>query len=181
MTSMRVLAYRRVMKTLQGIGARALWAAEHERVREAADSLLFRRELDEPDVRHALAAAAVLTDDLIDAEGCTPRRAQQLLDDMLACGPDVAADVRWPREGASVRAVSVRGTEWRRDKRFACGWAVDPKLTLRLASRSSSPTRPPLWGWAPPTRSSRTWRSSKPPSTRALTSARCAQPASRGL
>jgi hypothetical protein len=44
MTSMRVVAYRRVMKTLQGIGAPALSAAEQERVREAADSLLFCRD-----------------------------------------------------------------------------------------------------------------------------------------
>jgi hypothetical protein len=93
MTSMRVVAYRRVMKTLQGIGPPTLWAAEQERVREAADSLLFCRDLDEPDVRHALAAVAALTDDLIDAERWTPRRAKQLLDDIWACGPDVAADV----------------------------------------------------------------------------------------
>jgi hypothetical protein len=35
----------------------------------------------------------VLTDDLIDAQRWTPRRAQQLLDDIWACGPDAAADV----------------------------------------------------------------------------------------
>ena len=70
MTSMRAVAYRRVMKALRGLGA-----------------------LDEADVRHALAAAAVLTDDLIDTQRWTPRRAQQLLDDIWACGPDAAADV----------------------------------------------------------------------------------------
>ena len=78
MTSMRAVAYRRVMKALCGIGAPELWPAERERVREAADALLFCRDLEEPDVRHALAAVAVLTDDLIDAERWTPR-ARQLL------------------------------------------------------------------------------------------------------
>ena len=73
MTTMRVVAYRRVMKTLQGIGAPALRAAEQERVREAADALLCCCDLDEPDMRHLLAAVAVLTDDLVDAERGTPR------------------------------------------------------------------------------------------------------------
>jgi hypothetical protein len=72
MTSMRAVAYRRVMKALCGIGAPELWPAERERVREAADALLLLRDLEEPDVRHALAAVPVLTDDLIDAERWTP-------------------------------------------------------------------------------------------------------------
>jgi hypothetical protein len=93
MTTMRAAAYRRIMKTLRGLGAPELWPAEQECVREAADALLFCRDLDEPEVRHAVAAAAVLTDDLIDAQRWTPRRAQQLLDDIWACGPDAAADV----------------------------------------------------------------------------------------
>jgi hypothetical protein len=90
---MRALAYRRVMKTLRGMGAPELWPAEQECVRDAADALLFCRDLDEHDVRHALAAVAALTDDLIDAERWTPLRAQQLVDDIWACGPDIAADV----------------------------------------------------------------------------------------
>jgi hypothetical protein len=93
MTNMRAVAYRRVMKTLRGLGAPGLWPTEQECVREAADALLFCDDLDEPDARHAVAAAAVLTDDLIDAQRWTPRRAQQLLDDIWACGPDAAADV----------------------------------------------------------------------------------------
>ena len=93
MTTMRAAAYRRIMKTLRGPGAPELWPAEQECVREAADALLFCRDLDEPEVRHAVAGAAVLTDDLIDARRWTPRRAQQLLDDIWACGPDAAADV----------------------------------------------------------------------------------------
>lgn len=43
MTSMRAVAYRRVLKALCGIGAPELWPAERERVREAADALLFCR------------------------------------------------------------------------------------------------------------------------------------------
>jgi hypothetical protein len=110
MTSMRAVAYRRVMKALCGIGAPEVWPAEQERVREAADALLFCRDLDEADVRHAVAAAAVQTDDLVDAERWTPRRARQLLDDIWACGAHVAADVPMAASrGRPSAAVSVQG------------------------------------------------------------------------
>jgi hypothetical protein len=93
MTENRAAAYGRIVNTLRDLAPAKLWPAEVECVREAADALLFCRDLDEPEVRHAVAAAAVLTDDLIDAQRWTPRRAQQLLDDIWACGPDAAADV----------------------------------------------------------------------------------------
>jgi hypothetical protein len=75
------------------MGAAKLWPAEQACIREAADALLFCSDLAEEDARRALAALAVLTDDLIDAERWTPQRAQQLLDDLWACGPDMALDV----------------------------------------------------------------------------------------
>jgi hypothetical protein len=93
MTSMRSLAYRRVMRTLRGLGAPALFPVEQDRVREAADALLFSRDVDDADVRWALAEVAVLADELIDAERWTPRRARQLLDDIWACGPYPATDI----------------------------------------------------------------------------------------
>ena len=93
MTSMRTVAYRRVMRTLRGLDAPALSAVEQDRLREAADALLFARGLDDGDVQWALAGVAVLADELIDAERWTPRRAQQLLDDIWACGPYSATDI----------------------------------------------------------------------------------------
>jgi hypothetical protein len=87
------MAYRRVMRTLRGLNAPALFPVEQDRVREAADALLFARHLDDDDVRWALAEAAVLADELIDAERWTPRRARQLLDDIRACGPYAATDI----------------------------------------------------------------------------------------
>ena len=91
MTSTRTVAYRRVMRTLRGVDAPALSAVEQDRVREAADALLFCRDFDVADVRWALAEMAVLCDELVDAERWTPRRVQRLLDDIWACGPDLTA------------------------------------------------------------------------------------------
>jgi hypothetical protein len=93
MNSERAQAYGRLMRTIREDGPAALDPSESALVREAADALLFCRDLEEPDVRHALGAVTVLTDDLIDAERWTPRRAQQLLDDIRARGPDATADV----------------------------------------------------------------------------------------
>ena len=93
MTNLRAAAYRRVVKTLRDLGAAKLWPAEQACIREAADALLFCRDLDDNDARHAVAAVTVLADDLIDAQRWTPLRAMQLLDDIWACGPSAALDV----------------------------------------------------------------------------------------
>ena len=88
MTSYRAAAYRRVIQTLRDMGPAKLLPAEQACIREAADTLLFCTEPDADGAAEgALAAVAVLTDDLIDAERWTPERAQRLLDDIWACGP----------------------------------------------------------------------------------------------
>jgi hypothetical protein len=87
MTSHRAHAYRRVLKTLRDMGPAKLWPAEQNIIREAADALVFTNDLSTEEARIALAAVAVLTDDLIDAERWTASRAHQLLDDVWACGP----------------------------------------------------------------------------------------------
>jgi hypothetical protein len=93
MTSLRATAYRRVVKTLRDLGAAKLWPAEQACIREAADALLFCRDLDDSDARHAVAAVTVLTDDLIEAKRWTSLRAMQLLDDIWGCGPRATLDV----------------------------------------------------------------------------------------
>jgi hypothetical protein len=90
MTSHRAHAYRRVAATLRDMGPAKLWPSEQAIIREAADALVFANDLSSEEARMALAAIAVLTDDLIDAERWTPSRAQQLLDDIWACGPGEA-------------------------------------------------------------------------------------------
>jgi hypothetical protein len=90
MTSHRAHAYRRVTKTLRDMGPAKLWPAERAIIRDAADALVFATDLSSEEARMALAAVAVLTDELIDAERWTALRAQELLDDVWACGPGKA-------------------------------------------------------------------------------------------
>ena len=90
MTSNRARAYRRVATTLRDMGPAKLWPAEQATIREAADTLVFATDLSNEEARMALATVALLTDDLIDAQRWTASRAQQLLDDIWACGPGKA-------------------------------------------------------------------------------------------
>jgi len=90
MTSDRAKAYRRVVTTLRDIGPPTLLPSEQACIREAADMLLFCRDLDGKDARTAFAAAAMLTDGLIEAKRWTSWRARRLLDDIWACGPGAA-------------------------------------------------------------------------------------------
>jgi hypothetical protein len=87
MTTTRARAYRRVAATLRDVGPAKLWPTEQAIIRDAADALVFAADLSSEEARVALAAVAVLTDDLIDAQRWTASRAQQLLDDIWACGP----------------------------------------------------------------------------------------------
>lgn len=90
MTSERAKAYRRVVTMLREIGPASLWPSEEARIREAADTLLFCRDLDAEEARTALAAVGTITDSLIDAGRWTSSRARGVLDDIWACGPGAA-------------------------------------------------------------------------------------------
>ena len=85
MTSERTQAYGRVVKTLEDLGPTKLQAAEQDRVREAADTLIFASGLD--DAREAMADVETLTGHLVASDRWSEERAAQLLDDLLACGP----------------------------------------------------------------------------------------------
>jgi hypothetical protein len=87
MTTHRAAAYRRVMQTIRDMGPAKLHPAEQGCLREAADILLFCAQPGQDAAQVALAAVAVLTDDLIDSERWSPERAQRLLDDVWGCGP----------------------------------------------------------------------------------------------
>lgn len=91
MTSERAQAYGRVMRALEELADSKLHVAEQERVREAADTLLFSEDVDRRDVREAVEAVEALARDLVESERFTPERARALVDDVLACGPVAAA------------------------------------------------------------------------------------------
>jgi hypothetical protein len=86
MTSERTQAYGRIIKTLEEIGPVKLLAAEQERIRDAADILIFAEGLDD----HVIAALddiRSLADHLVESGRWTEERAVLLVDDVAATGP----------------------------------------------------------------------------------------------
>lgn len=88
MNSERTQAYGRVVKTLEDIGPTKLQPAELERVRQAADTLIFAAGVEE--TREAMADIDVLAEHLVASDRWSEERARQLVDDLLACGPVTA-------------------------------------------------------------------------------------------
>ena len=88
MNTERTQAYGRIVKTLDDVGPAKLQRAELQRVRDAADTLIFAFDLDE--ARAALEDIDALSEHLVDSGRWSDERAQQLLDDILACGPVTA-------------------------------------------------------------------------------------------
>jgi hypothetical protein len=88
MTSDRTQAYGRVVKTLEDIGPAKLQPAEQDRIREAADTLIFAADLDE--AREGMADVETLAEHLVASDRWSEERAKQLVDDLLACGPVTA-------------------------------------------------------------------------------------------
>jgi hypothetical protein len=84
----RTQAYGRVVKTLDDLGPTKLQPAEIDRVREAADTLIFAASRDE--ARLAIEDVRQLTEHLVAAERWSDERAEQLLSDLEACGPVAA-------------------------------------------------------------------------------------------
>jgi uncharacterized protein YmfQ (DUF2313 family) len=85
MTSDRTQAYGRVVKTLDDLGPAKLQPTEQDRIREAADTLIFAAEPDE--ARTALEDVEELTEHLVASGRWTSERAQELLQNLMACGP----------------------------------------------------------------------------------------------
>jgi hypothetical protein len=85
MTSERTQAYGRVVRTLEDVGPTKLHESEQERIREAADTLIFASSPD--DARAALADVDALCEHLVATDRWTPERAAELAQDVLACGP----------------------------------------------------------------------------------------------
>ena len=85
MNSERTQAYGRIIKTLEDLGPAKLQAAEQDRIRDAADTLIFAAGVD--DVRGALEDVDTLVEHLVASGRWTSERAQELLQDLLGCGP----------------------------------------------------------------------------------------------
>jgi hypothetical protein len=85
MTAERTHAYGRVMKTLQDMGPAKLQPSEQERIRNAADTLIFAAGIDE--ARAVLRDLAQLAEHLVTTGRWTDERTDELVDDLLACGP----------------------------------------------------------------------------------------------
>jgi hypothetical protein len=85
MTSERTQAYGRVLRTLEDVGPTKLHDPEQERIRNAADTLIFATTLDE--AREALEDIDVLAEHLVATGRWSEERAAELAQDILACGP----------------------------------------------------------------------------------------------
>ncbi len=100
MTPNRSSAYVRVVKTLDDMGPSKLHDLERQRVRNAADALLFADTADAA-AMDALADVEHLTRHLIDTGRWTAERASQLSDDIAACGPELSEDVPVAEQAAA--------------------------------------------------------------------------------
>ena len=85
MTNERTQAYGRVVQTLDEIGATKLLPAEQARIRDAADTLIFASDLEE--ARAALQDMGDLTDHLLSSGRWLEERIDNLVANLLACGP----------------------------------------------------------------------------------------------
>ena len=85
MTSERTQAYGRVLRTLEDVGPTKLHESEQERIRDAADTLIFATTMEE--AREALEDVDALADHLVATDRWSEERAAELAQDVLACGP----------------------------------------------------------------------------------------------
>jgi hypothetical protein len=85
MTSDRTQAYGRVVRTLEDLGPAKLQPAEQDRVRDAADNLIFASDLDQ--ARAAVEDVEALISHLVASGRWTHERADELGRDLIACGP----------------------------------------------------------------------------------------------
>ena len=86
MNSERTQAYGRIVTTLEDLGPSKLLASEQDRIREAADTLIFAEHADD-DVVAALEDIRTLAGHLAESGRWTEERAAGLVDDVAAAGP----------------------------------------------------------------------------------------------
>jgi hypothetical protein len=88
MNSERAQAYGRVVRAVDDLSAAKLHRDEQDKIRAAADALLFCHDLRrDPDAEDALASVYELADHLVESERLSRERADRLIVDVEACGP----------------------------------------------------------------------------------------------
>jgi hypothetical protein len=88
MSPERSNAYRRVMKTLEDIGPSKLLDSEQQRIRYAADNLIFSSDLSaDIEAQDALADVEALCQALVESGRWEQVSASRLAGDVYECGP----------------------------------------------------------------------------------------------
>ena len=84
----RTNAYRRVLDTIAELGSSKLQDAEQDRIRYAADSLIFCDNLSADEgARQALVEIQLMLDTLVQSGRWERATADRLAADLLSCGP----------------------------------------------------------------------------------------------
>jgi hypothetical protein len=88
MSPERTHAYRRVLQTLRELGPTKLQNGEQDRIREAADSLIFCADLGTDEAaRESLTDSRLLLDMLVESGRWEQVTADRLAEDLRHCGP----------------------------------------------------------------------------------------------
>ena len=87
MTSDRAAAYGRVMRMIDELAGTKLQPPEVERIRAAADTLLFVGHADDSSAHEALGDVEALAYSLTESERYEESRARALIEAVTACGP----------------------------------------------------------------------------------------------
>jgi hypothetical protein len=95
MTPERADAYRRVIQTLDDLGPSKLLGEEQDRIRRAADDLIFSRDLmEDVAARQALEDVERLCRAFIDSGRWEEVSAMRLAEDVAQCGPTLLPELR---------------------------------------------------------------------------------------
>jgi nitrogen-specific signal transduction histidine kinase len=92
MSPERTQAYKRVMRTLSDLGPTKLLADEQDRIRTAADTLIFAAHSDGETIDDALGDVDELCRDLVASGRWEPVTAERLARDLRGCSPRGDAD-----------------------------------------------------------------------------------------
>jgi hypothetical protein len=92
MSPERSNAYRRVMKTLEDMGPSKLLDSEQQRIRYAADNLIFSSDLNgDVEAQDAMADVDALCRTLVESGRWQESTAARLAEDVFQCGPAAPA------------------------------------------------------------------------------------------
>jgi hypothetical protein len=95
MSPERANAYSRILRTLDELSAAKLQPAEQDRIRYAADSLIFCADLLEDDAtRDSLEDTELLCEVLVESGRWERVTADRLIADLRACGPELPLELQ---------------------------------------------------------------------------------------